>query len=259
MRTALCLVLPLLALLACSEPGQTEVARGNVLASRGKLTEAIEAYRAAAKAAPRKARPRELLGHVLFDQGRFAEARTAYQEALGLEPAAALEARIGLARVEAEEGKLKEAIEHLGRVISDQPGNVYARLSRANLAMRRGGEKDAELAISDTAEAMKVDADNASVLYTRGCAFLAAHEPGKASEAFRVLENAHPHSPLAPYGQARVAAAAQKRADVVLHLRETKARARSVTGAWSPDDILKDPAFLFMKDDPDFLRELQDP
>lgn len=239
---------------ACSEPGQTEVARGNVLASRGQLSEATESYRAAALAAPGRARPRELWGHVLFDQGLFAEARQAYEEAVRLEPSASVEARVGLARIEAQAGRLAEAIEALSGLLEQSPNNLYARLSRATLAMRRAGAKDAELALLDTAEAMRLDPKGASVLYARGCAFLAAQKPTRAIEAFELLEKAHPSSPLAAYGRARVAAAAQKRADVVLHLRQ--ARSLAGTAAWKPAEILADPAFTFMKEDPEFLAEL---
>jgi tetratricopeptide (TPR) repeat protein len=255
-RIPLLLLLSSLALVACSEAGQTEIARGNVLASQRKFDEAIEAYRAAAKASPNKARPRELLGHVLFDQKRIAEARAAYEDARAVEPEAALEAEIGLARLEAEEGKLDAAIEHLARVIERQPGNVYARLSRANLAMRRGAEKDAELAIEDTAAAMKVDSDNPSVLYTRGCAFIAARDLPKATETFELLAKAHPASPLPYYGRARVAGAGQARADVILNLREAKSRSKAAPGSWDVAQIRDDPAFRFMQDDPDFQKEL---
>lgn len=255
---ALLLCLPLLSA-GCYEPGQTEIARGNVLASQRKLGEAVEAYRAAAKVAPQKARPRELLGHVLFDLHRLPEAKAAYEDAIRVDPQAALEAQIGLARLEAEEGHLGAAIDHLGQVILRQPGNVYARLSRANVAMRRGEPADAELAVTDTAAAMQVDASNPSVLYTRGCAFIAAADLPKAQESFELLAKAHPQSPLAPYGLARVAGARKARADVILQLREARARAKGIPGAWKVEEVRDDPAFTFMKADPELLKELSEP
>src|SRR5260370_22685191 len=90
---------------ACVEPGQTEIARGNVLASQKKFEEALAAYRRAAEAAPHKARPRELLGHLLFDLGPSADARAAYAAALKLEPGNALEPQIGPARLDSEAGR----------------------------------------------------------------------------------------------------------------------------------------------------------
>ena len=156
---------------------------------------------------PARARPRELLGHVLSDRRDIAGARAAYEEALKVEPKAALEARIGLARLDADENKLEDALVRMAEVLKEQPKNVYALLSRATLCIRRGSPGDIEQAIQDTATAMTVDEKNAAVLYTRGCAFLAAREFDKANEAFALLEKQHPSTPLAAYGRARVAGA----------------------------------------------------
>ena len=248
-----------LAMAACAEPGQTDLARGNVLASQRKLDQAAEAYRKAAKAVPGRARPRELLGHVLFDQQKWSEARAAYEEALGVEPAKALEAEIGLARLDAEQGNVPGAFDRLGKVLERAPENLYARLSRANLAMRRAAEGDARLALDDTAFAIKVDPANAAVLYTRGCAFIAARDLVQAKQAFDQLALGSPKSPLAPYGMARAAGAASDRTEVIHNLREARSRAKSSPGSWKPAEVRQDPAFKFMKDDPDFLKELAEP
>jgi tetratricopeptide (TPR) repeat protein len=248
-----------LAMTACAEPGQTEQARGNVLASQHKLAQAAEAYRKAAQAVPGKARPRELLGHVLFDLQKWPEARAAYEEALKAEPAQALEAEVGLARLDTEQGKVPEAFERLTRVLEKAPENLYARLSRANLAMRRAGEQDARLALDDTAAALQVDPANAAVLYTRGCAFIAARDLVQAKQTFDLLALGSPKSPLAPYGMARAAGAANDRTEVIHNLREARARAKSSPGAWKPDEVRQDPAFRFMRDDAEFVKELAEP
>jgi tetratricopeptide (TPR) repeat protein len=254
--------LALIALAACNEPGQTEIARGNVLASRRQFDAAIEAYRAAAKAEPNRARPRELLGHVLFDLHRYPEALAAYQDAERVEPQAALEARIGRARIDAEEGRLDDAFGALSEVLTRAPDNLYALLSRANVAIRRGKAGDAEQAIQDTAQAMRIDRKNASALYTRGCAFIAAKEtdPGwqpKAEEAFRLLDQEHPGSPLASYGRARAAAAhaTPDRLAVLANLKEARQRAEhssELSGGWKAQEVKSDPAFRALKDDSDF-------
>jgi tetratricopeptide (TPR) repeat protein len=249
-----------IALSACNDPGQTEIARGNVLASRRQFDGAIEAYQAAARADPQRARPRELLGHVLFDLHRYPEALAAYQDAERVEPQAALEARIGRARIDAEQGHLDDALATLGEVLTRSPDNMYALLSRANVAIRRGHPGDAELAIQDSAKAMQIDRKNASALYTRGCAFIAAKEtdPGwdaKAEQAFHLLEQDHPTSPLPAYGRARISAARPDKVGVLSHLREAKQKAAQggeLTGGWQPDQVRKDPAFHSLKDDADF-------
>lgn len=248
-----------LAMTACAEPGQTALARGNHLASQNKLAQAADAYRQAAQAVPGKARPRELLGHVLFDQQKWPEARAAYEEALKAEPALALEAEIGLARLDTEQGNLPQAFERLGKVLEKAPDNLYARLSRANLAMRRAGEQDARLALDDTAAALVVDPGNVAVLYTRGCAFIAERDLVQAKQTFDLLALAGPKSPLAAYGMARAAGAANDRTEVIHNLREARARAKGLPGAWKPDQVRQDPAFGFMKDDPDFQKELAEP
>src|SRR5262245_41410559 len=94
LRIAFATVAALTFLAGCQEPGTAEIARGNVLASRGQYDEAIASYRAAAAAAPKSARPLELLGHLLADRGRGAESRQAYQQAIQLQPADSLEARL---------------------------------------------------------------------------------------------------------------------------------------------------------------------
>src|SRR5258708_12554286 len=119
----------------CSEPGQTEIARGNVLASQKKYADALAAYQAAAAAQPRKAHPQELAGHLLFDLGRSAEARMAYQEAVQREPQDALEAKIGLARLDAEHQRFDVALARLTGILEKNPQNLYALLSPSTLSL----------------------------------------------------------------------------------------------------------------------------
>jgi tetratricopeptide (TPR) repeat protein len=248
-----------LGLTGCFETGQTEIARGNLLASQRKLDLAAEAYRSAARSLPSEARPLELLGHLLFDQRKWPEARVAYAEALQRQPTGAVEAEIGLARLDTEQAQLTPAFQRLDRVLAQHPNNLYARLSRANLAMRRASEGDAQRAIEDTARALEIAPANPTVLYTRGCAFLAARQIASAQASFAELSRSSPSSPLPFYGMARVAAALNTRADVLLHLGETKVRARSTPGAWISSEVRADPAFQFLKDDPEFLQALSQP
>jgi len=243
----------------CSEPGQTEIARGNVLAGRKQFDEALEAYRAAARVAPHRARSRELMGHLLFDLGRASEARAAYEEAVSVEPKAALEARIGLARLDSEDRRFDDALNRLREVLDEQPNNLYALLSRANLAIRRGGPGDAELAIADTAKAMTIDPKSAAVLYARGASFLAGRQLEEAAEAFGLLVKAHPDLPLAWYGQARLAAAHGDRERALSNLRVTRGKANRGPGGWHPSEILSDPSFRFLKNDPQFVAIVSSP
>lgn len=238
---------------SCNEPGHVEIARGNALASRQDMKGALEAYSAAAKAAPRRGRPHELTGHVLFDQRRFDEAANAYRQAIEIDRDGSIEARIGLARVEAEQGQIDRALEQLNELLSKHPNNLYGLLSRATLLIRRGRPGDADHAIADSALAMTIDSKNSAVLYTRGNAFLAAGQFDKSGEAFRLLTNAHPASPLAAYGEARLASAQKNRDQVLQRLREAKKKASAHSGSWNPSEIRADSAFQWLKEDADFL------
>jgi hypothetical protein len=130
------------------------------------------------------------------------------------------------------------------------------------VAIRRGKAGDAELAIQDTAQAMRIDKKNSSALYTRGCAFIAAKEndagwKAKAEEAFHLLEQEHPDSPLAAYGRARAAAAltTPDKPAVLANLREARQRAErggELNGGWKAQEVKSDPAFRALKDDSDF-------
>jgi tetratricopeptide (TPR) repeat protein len=236
----------------CSEPGQTEIARGNVLASQRKFDQALESYRSAVRAAPGRAHPRELLGHLLFDLGRTAEARLAYQEAIEADPGTALEARIGLARADAEESKYDQALKRLDSVLNTQPNNLYALLSRASIALRRSRPGDAQSAIADTAKAMLVDSKNASVLYLRGSSFVAAGELDQAAASFRRLEDTHPSLPLAWYGYARLASARGDRSAALSNLAKAREKALKLPGGWNGGEVLADPGLRSLRNDPEF-------
>jgi len=237
---------------ACSQPGQTQIARGNLLASKKDFDGAIAAYRAAAEVSPGKAHPRELLGHLLFDLGRSEEARAAYEDALRVEPDAAIEARFGLARLDVDELRLDRTVKRLSEVLELQPKNLYALLSRASVELQRGDAGDAERAIEDTASAMAIDPKRSAVLYLRGSSFLAARQFDSAEEAFSLLEHEHPNLPLAWYGHARVASARGDKAEALRHLRTAREKARDGADEWDSGAVLRDPALQFLKGDPEF-------
>jgi predicted Zn-dependent protease len=253
----LCVLALATAWMGCSQPGETEIARGNILASTGKLDEAAAAYKAAATAAPKRSRPLELLGHVLSDQNKLAEARLAYEQAINITPDA-LEANIGLAKLDAEEGKMDEAVRRLDALLEQQKDNLYALLSRANLLVKRNAPGDAERAIQDTAFAMRIDEKNPSVLYARGTAFLAAGKPQEALEAFALLTQRHPQSPLGYYGTARVRGTQGDKAGALAQLKETRSRTRDAK-TWKPSEVLSDTAFQAFKEDPEFAASVPIP
>jgi predicted Zn-dependent protease len=179
-----------------------------------------------------------------------------------VEPEAALEAQIGLARLDAEEGKLDGALSTLADVLARHPDNLYALLSHANLSIRRDRPGDAEAAIVDTARALQIDQKNPSALYTRGCAFIAAKAvdaswAAKAEEAFHLLDERQPGSPLSAYGRARLDAAQMNKPGVLAHLKEARERSQKVgtlAGGWNATEVKGDPAFRAFREDADFTQ-----
>ena len=229
-----------MALIGCQEPGAADMSRGNVAASRNQPREALEAYRAAAGALPGSARPRELEGHVLLELRRPAEARAAYEAALALEPEAALEARVGLARLEATEGHVHEALKRLDALLAQRPDYTFALVTRAAVSLRRGTPEDVERALADSERALRAGAREPNALYVRGSALLAARRYAEAGETFDRLREARPDLALAAYGLARLAGARDDEKEVLTHLRQARERAGD---RWNPEEVLADPLF----------------
>jgi tetratricopeptide (TPR) repeat protein len=237
---------------SCHEPSQTEVARGNILASQKKYSDAVSAYRKAAELAPQSARPRELLGSLLAELKSDAEARAAFEEAVKLEPDRAIDALLGLAKLDARQGKADDAIRRLSAVLQLQPSNVYALLSRANLTLRRGGKGDAEVALSDTSRALAIDSKSEAVLFARGSALLAAGKAEEAEEMLSLLAKKHPSSPLAAYARARMAALKGDSKQAIAELTRSRELTVAAGKEWRADEVAQDSAFKGLLADPTF-------
>jgi tetratricopeptide (TPR) repeat protein len=207
-------------LAACpSEGPQPHLARGNVLANQKRWEEALEAYRRAAEVAPANAHARERVADVLWELGRRDEALAAYRAGAQADPRAATP-HIGAARALEAKGDLAGAREELSRALEKQPGNLFAMLSRGNLALRAD---DRKAAVDDFEAALRLDERNPSVLYALGGALIGSDAKG-AAEAFDALDRAAPDSPYAPYGRARLAAARGETDAAVAALREALRR-----------------------------------
>jgi tetratricopeptide (TPR) repeat protein len=237
----------MLFLAGCLAPGDAEIAEGNRLAAAGKLDEAAERFRAAAASSAR-ARPRELLGAVLHAAGKNDDARKAWLEAVQLEPEASAEAQLGLSRIDSENGDQTAALDRLGRLLERNPRRPDARLVRAVVYLRRNADGDVERALDDSDLALRALPQSADAMYARGNALLAAHKVEEARAQFERM----PKGCDAAWGQARVAAAQSRHADVILHLREARAAA---DGGWVAQRVREDAAFRYLWDDPDFSRE----
>lgn len=245
---------PLLLLLSlgCAEPGSAAISRGNRAALEGHLDEAVVAYQQACTEAPQLSRAHALLGNALWASGKNAEALAAWQEAVQLDPGQ-LDASIGLWRSDLEAGNPTAAIERLNAALSKAPTRPELRSARALALIRRNADGDLARADEDSETAFRGAPKAPDVLYTRGSVLIAAHRFNEAQSTLDTLERLAPRSPLGPYGLARLAAAQSRKTDVMLHLRAARSAAGS---SWQPAPVAADPAFAFLKDDPDFAREV---
>lgn len=244
---------PLLLLtMGCADPGLGSIARGNRAARDGHYDEAIAAYQQACTEAPQLARAHALYGNALWAAGRGPEALEAWSRAAGLD-ATQLDAALGLARGDLQAGDAGAAIDRLSGALGRAPSRADLHTARALAYVRRNGEGDVTRATEDVEAAFRATPKDLDVLYTRGSVMIAAHRFNEAQSALDALERAAPRSALASYGFARLAAAQSRKTDVMLHLRA----ARAAAGAnWQPAPVAADPAFAFLKDDPDFVREV---
>jgi tetratricopeptide (TPR) repeat protein len=99
--------------------------------------------------------PRLRLAEILIDNGRLDEAETYLQRARELDPNGG-RVRLDLARLALEQGKWREAIEHLDRCLNDPCVQKKAHQLRAT-AWNRAGEP--ELARKDTQKARELPED----------------------------------------------------------------------------------------------------
>ncbi len=236
----------------CADPGANAIARGNRAAQGGKYDEATTAFREACAEAPNLARAHALLGNALWANARPTEALTAWAEALKLDPNQ-LDATLGLSRSELKAGSAGAAITRLDAALTRAPGRADLLTARALARVRRNEAGDLAKAADDAEAAYRAAPKDPDVLYTRGSVLIAARRFNEAQSTLDALERAVPRSPLAPYGLARLAAAQSRKTDVMLHLRAARTAAG---GAWQPAAVAADPAFAFLKDDPDFTREV---
>jgi cytochrome c-type biogenesis protein CcmH/NrfG len=203
-----------LCLAACREQAQTHLARGNVLQNQGKTDEAVAEYEAAAKEDPNLSAPWLRLGNLFSDQGKKEQALAAYRQATARNPGQ-LDAWIGMARAQSEQGHDSDARASLTRALDVEPRNLYARLSRAQLALRDG---DVQAALDDAKLASHQDDKDLSGLYVYGAAMAAAKDYTGAAAAFDRLASLDAASPFAAYGRARLLLAQGDRAGAIRQL-----------------------------------------
>jgi len=230
----------------CRRPGEAQLRAGNSAAQAGRLEDAKKAFEAAAQALPDDARPRELLGNVLYQLGQAADARAAWQAALERDAASA-PAHLGLARLALDARDAGAALDEIARAGAAPDPEREAVKALALLA--RGSPPDADAALA-AADAALAQAELPHALYARGGALLVQGRFSDAQATFEQLQSKFPRSPLGAYGLARLAAAQGRATDALLHLQAAKTTAGS---AWRADRVADDPAFAFLSTSEGFL------
>lgn len=123
----------------------------------------------------------ERMGQIYTGLNRFGEAAAAFRAALEIDPTR-LDSRLGLAKLDADEGRLDAAIEAYRAILADRPGTLraYHGLARANLQLNRPAES-----IAAANQALAIDSSYQNSRYVLGRAL--AHA-GRAPEGRRELE-----------------------------------------------------------------------
>lgn len=120
-----------------------QLLKANVLVSRGQLEEAARHVEIAVSAAPRSARPHFALGKINLLRQRPEEAKRAFTEALRVNPRAG-DAQAELARLHLAEGAVPEALDYANQAVTNDAGNLEARLTQVRALMASGRPDQAE-------------------------------------------------------------------------------------------------------------------
>jgi Flp pilus assembly protein TadD len=239
--------------LVCAACDSARVNDGHSAAAAGKWREAAEHFVAAVKEEPNRAQLWVFLGHARLGAGDPNAAREAYQKARSLDPSL-VPAQLGLARVAVSNQEWSVSLDLLAPLVKGPSPDPEALTLMAMTALGNGGPVNLSLALRMVDRALAVHPDDPSLRYLKGCALVAARRYDEAQRVFDQLEQRSGQEIWGVWGQARLAAAQGRKADVLLHVRRAGALKAST---FDTAKLLQDPAFTFMKDDPDFLAVLR--
>ncbi len=127
----------------------------NVLASQGKLEQAVASYSEALRVKPDYVNARNNLGTTLHDQGKFGEAVAHFSEALRIKPDS-VEAHNNLGITLVAQGKIDEAIAHHFEALRIRPNDAAAHNS-LGVALAMQGKL--EEAVAHFSEAIRIKPD----------------------------------------------------------------------------------------------------
>jgi tetratricopeptide (TPR) repeat protein len=133
----------------------------------------------------------EALARHLVGQGRGGEAARWLEKALETvdTPAEAEAGRVFLARVRQSEGRLDDALELVGKVLGDAPGNAEARVLKGDLLVAR---QDYVGAVPEYRVALKEDPRDAQTMGSLARAHVLNEQPVLAEDVFKAALGKNP-------------------------------------------------------------------
>ncbi|HZS08884.1 MAG TPA: tetratricopeptide repeat protein [Blastocatellia bacterium] len=147
--------------------------RAVTLQQQGKLTEAVDEYRALLRIRPDYAEAHANLGVVLARLEKYDEAIASYESALRLNPQLT-PVLLNLGILYYRAGQFERAIEALGRFLAVTPGNTQARQLIGLSLVELGRDEEAIRQLELTLTAAP---DDAAVIYSLGLAWLRLNRP----------------------------------------------------------------------------------
>jgi tetratricopeptide (TPR) repeat protein len=156
---------------------------GNLLASQGKVSEAVAEYTAALWLKPDFAEAHYNMGNALVSQGKLLEAVAEYREAVRVDPDYG-SAHYNMGNALASQGKVSEAVAEYKEALRINPDNVKAH---NNLGTALASQGKVSEAMAECAAALRINPHFAEAHYNWGNALLRV---GKASEAIGHYEQA---------------------------------------------------------------------
>ena len=110
----------------------------------------------------------------------YPAARLDYNRLMELDPLS-YSGRLGLATLEQKEGKFKEALDILNKMIVEAPNDATLYIARADVEHEMGHD---DLALVDLDEAIRLDASSADAYLLRGSIYLVQKKKSLAKSNF---------------------------------------------------------------------------
>jgi len=164
---------------------------GTVLQAQGRMDEAIHEYQEALRWQPDLVRPRYYIGCILAARGKFAEAIEQYHDALRMEPNAS-EVRNNLGTALASLGNLDEATAQFREAIELRPDFAQAHV---NLGHALANQNQFDEAIHQYEEALRLDPNNAGDHYDMAIALANSGDLERATQQLREAARLNPDLP----------------------------------------------------------------